>query len=356
MTGHSMRLPARPFILLAFALAAGIVCSACDRSNAAVSSTSHPRAPARVAPTGRSDIEQRYVYAPPDEGAFTVPLTLDMALPGQVSIEEPAMVAGGATIRVAYSKARNTVTIDLEARGLPFRPSFAKNVDDSTAWNTQPMSVKNVRWQLWLAGTMFGRQHEDLFYGEGTPREFLGTRYDFPPLGEVAAPLPGTYELAQGNARQMIGLTPFEGSDDDDVAQRFVLAYDRLVDVWGTPGSLSLMLPLDGCKPDAMASYWTGTRLPTDKVMTWDTFLASIWSGEGIGFWITAEPESPPAELAYRESGFVGWANVYPAAVPRGFGFDYCSMGTLLPIHERTYQLALWPPTSRRNLCRYRKS
>ena len=334
-------------------------CSGCDHASAATSAgKGHETRPAatRATPSGRSDIEGRYVYAPPDEGAFTVPLTLDMALPGELSVEEPAMVAGSATVRVQYSRKRNKVTVDLEAHGLPFRPSFTKGVDDRTTWNVQPTSIKDARWQLWLAGTMFGRQHEDLYYREGTPREFLGTRYDFAPLGDVDPPVPGSYELMQGNTRQMIALPMFEGTPNGESSVHFVLDFDRMADIWGTPGAINMTLPFDGCEPDAISNYWTHSMLPADKFMTWDTFLQSIWSGEGIGFLVTAEPTSRSAPLGFHESGFVGWANTYPAVLPRGFGYDYCSSGTLIPIHERTYQLALWPPTSRRHLCRSSRS
>jgi hypothetical protein len=303
------------------------------------------------APVGRSVLEQRFVYALPDEGEITVPLTLDMSLPGEVSVQTPSMVAGDASVHVRYSKARNQVVVAFDAHGLPFRPTFEKQVDGSHAFNTELPVVHEARWRLWLEGTLYGHQHEDLYYRHGKPRGFLGTRYDVEPLGPRAAPLPRSFEIVQGNARQMIASPLFEGNVDGDVHFEWSLLYDRMTDAWGTPGAINLILPLDRCEPDSLSSYWTQGALPDGKVMTWDTFLASIWAGEGVGFMVTAEPAERPKSLAFRSSGFVGWANVYPSTVPNGFGLDYCTFGTLIPIHRQTYQLPLWPRTTRRNAC-----
>jgi hypothetical protein len=319
----------------------------------APSAQAHSEAVASEAPaaTGRSVLEGRFVYAPPDEGEITVPLTLDMSLPGEVSLQTPAMVAGDAKVHVQYSRRHNQVLVVLEAHGLPFRPTFRKKVDDSQAFNPGLPAVKEARWRLWLEGSRFGRQHEDLYYRHGKPGTFLGTRYDVQPLGPRPAPLPKSFEIVQGNARQMIASPLFEGNAAGDLHFELTLPYDRMTDAWGTAGAINLIVPLDRCEPDSLSNYWTQGALPDSQVMTWDTFLASIWAGEGIGFAITAEPAERPESLAFRSSGFVGWANVYPSAVPRGFGLDYCTFGTLIPIHRETYQLPLWPRASRRNTC-----
>jgi hypothetical protein len=315
------------------------------------SPTAQPTA-AELRLSGKSALEDRYVYGAPDEGGFTIPLTLDLAMPGEFSIVEPSMVSGRADLRVEYSKARNVVEFRLDAQGLPYRPSFHKSVDDSNPFNRQLATVTDARWQLWLAGTLFGRQHEDLYYRAGNPRTFLGTRYDMQPLGPVSPPISGSYELFQGNARQMVGLPPFDPQPNGDVHVRFTLPYDRMKDDSGTPGAIQLFLPLNGCEPDALSNYWTSSALPANKFMTWDTFLESIWDGEGIEFMLTAEPLPKPDGFAFRSSGFVGWANVYPAVVPEGYGVDFCTFGTLVPTHEGSHQLSPWPTSSRRHLCR----
>ncbi len=308
--------------------------------------------PPNVGP-GVSTLRGANTYAPPDEGTLDIPFTLDLSLPAELNIQTPAMVNGSARLRVTYSKKKNTVDFDAEFHGLPFRQTFTKNFDDSTPFNPQLVTVTDAHWQMWLMGTLFGRQHEDLYYDVTTPGKlpFLGTIYDFEPIGTKPFPAPGTYTTVQGNALQMICSPEFEGNPGGQGHLHFTLAYDHIADAAGTPGTVNLILPFDACRPDALSNYWTQARLPDSKFMTWDTYLESIWSGEGIGFVTTAEPFPRPPQLAFRDNDFVGWGNVFPGIVPEGFGIDFRTFGTIIPIHGSTYQLAPWPPTSRRNLC-----
>lgn len=302
--------------------------------------------------SGKSVLEGRYVYGLPDEGDFTIPLSLDVAMPGEFSVQDPAMLSGSASVRVEYSKSRNTVLVHLDAKGLPYRPSFHKDFDDSNPFHRDVTTVTDARWQLWLVGTFFGRQHDDLYYRMGNPRTFLGTRYDMAPLGPASPPVEKSYDLVQGNTRQMVGLAPFDPQPNGEVHLQFKLSYDRIKDGSGTPGSVHMILPFDGCEPEALSNYWTSTALPADKFMTWDTFLESIWSGEGIEVMLTAEPATKPQGSAYRPSGFVGWANLYPAVLPERYGMDFCTFGAVIPIKEKSHQLSPWPSVSRRHLCR----
>jgi hypothetical protein len=302
---------------------------------------------------GVSTIRGRNVYAPPDEGELDIPFTLNLSLPGELNIQTPEMIAGHAGLHIKYSKSKNTVEFDAEFHGLPFRPTITKDFDDSTAFNEQLVTVTDAHWQMWLMGTLFSRQHETLYYGLTTPGKlpFLGTIYDFQPIGTKPFPAPGTFATVQANALQMVCSPEFEGKPNGEGHVRFTLKYDHIEDAMGTPGVINLILPLDACKPDALANYWTNSMLPDSKFMTWDTYLESIWSGEGIGFVTTAEPSPKPEFLAFRDNDFVGWGNVFPGVVPQGFGMDFLTFGTIIPIHGSTYQLAPWPSTSRRNLC-----
>jgi hypothetical protein len=308
--------------------------------------------PPNVGP-GVSTLRGKNVYAPPNEGEIDIPFTLDLSLPGELNIQTPSMVNGSARLHIKYSRSKNTVDFDATFHGLPFRQTFTKDFDDSTAFNPQFVTVKDAHWQMWLMGTLFGRQHEDLYYDLTTPGKlpFLGTVYDFQPIGPKPFPAPGTYTTVKGNALQMVCSPEFEGKPNGEGHLHFTLQYDRIADAAGTPGTINLILPLDACKPDALSNYWTQAELPPSKFMTWDTYLESIWSGEGIGFVTTAEPFPRPPELAFRDNDFVGWGNVYPGTVPSGFGMDFRTFGTIIPIHGSTYQLAPWPATSRRNLC-----
>ena len=74
------------------------------------------------APTGFSGPEQRYVYAPPDEGSFRVSLVTGQAAPTEVSIAEPSMCEGSAQATIRYSKKRNEVVLDADfKKALPYR-------------------------------------------------------------------------------------------------------------------------------------------------------------------------------------------------------------------------------------------
>jgi hypothetical protein len=309
-------------------------------------------APPHVGP-GVSTIRGRNIYAPPDEGELDIPFTLDLSLPGELNIQTPSMVNGHARLHVKYSKRKNTVDFDAEFHGLPFRGTFTKDFDDTTPFNQQFVTVKDAHWQMWLMGTLFSRQHEDLYYDLTTPGKlpFLGTVYDFQPIGTKPFPAPGTYTTVQGNALQMVCSPEFEGNPNGEGHLHFTLQYDHIADAMGTPGTINMILPFDACHPDALSNYWTQAMLPDSKFMTWDTYLESIWGGEGIGFVTTAEPFPKPEALGVRDNDFVGWGNVYPGIVPEGFGMDFRTFGTIIPIHGHTYQLAPWPPTSRRNLC-----
>lgn len=298
---------------------------------------------------GVSDIEGRYTYADPDEGEFTIPLTLNFCLPGELCIQEQSQIDGSATVRIVYSRARNTVDVYADFVGLPYRPTYEKDFDDSTDFNPQFMRVEDARWQMWLMGTVFGRYHETLYY-DATTLQFLGTRFDFAPHGPRPFPAEGTYFTAPAPAIRMICSPIFEGNPDGTGHLHFTLQFDRMEDAAGSPGVVNTIHPFDICEPDALTNYWTQTRLPDDMFMSFDYFLESIWNGEGIGIAMSAEPYPKPPELAYRDNTFITWGNMYPSVVPQGFGLDFRNFGTITPISGVTEQLDPWPP-SRRHLC-----
>ena len=305
--------------------------------------------------TGISSIEGRRVYAPPDEGEFTVPLTLDFSLPGELNIQEPSMLTGEFSAHVKYSKKHNTVDITVHFKGLPYRGTFTKDFDDSTAFNEQLVTVTNAHWQFWMMGTVFGRYHETLYY-DATSLKFLGTKWDFVPFGSKPFPADGTFITAPANAIRMVCSPFFEPNPDGSGDFHYQLQYDHIADLKGSPGVINTVQPFDLCEPDQLENYWTNTRLSDDMYMTWDYFLQSIWNGEGIGMVMTAEPYPKPDFLAYRDTTFVGPGNMYPQSVPWGFGMDFLTAangpggGSVIPIHGHTYQLSAWPPSTR-HLC-----
>lgn len=298
---------------------------------------------------GVSAIENRVTYADPDEGEIVIPLTLNFCLPGELCIQEQSQIDGSAVVRMVYSRAANTVDVYADFEGLPYRPTYEKDFDDSTEFNPQFMRVEDARWQLWLMGTVFGRYHETLYY-DATTLKFLGTRFDFEPIGDRPWPAEGTYFTAPAPAIRMVCSPIFEGNPDGTGHLHFQLAFDRIEDAAGTPGVVNTIHPFDICEPDALSNYWTQHRLPDDMYMSFDYFLESIHNGEGIGIAMSAEPYPKPPELAYRDNTFITWGNMYPSVVPQGYGLDFRNFGTITPISGVTEQLDPWPP-SRRHLC-----
>ncbi len=293
---------------------------------------------------GRSTIEDRYVYAPPDEGSIEFDMTQGFCLPNEFCFRG---LEGEVHIRIDYSKSANTV--DLYANwtegAYPYRQTFSKDFDDSTAFNTQPTTVSDGRWQMWMMGSIIGRYQENAYY-DATTLDFIGTRYDFEPIGPRPWPPAGTYFPVPATATRMFCTPLFESNPDGSGSAHFTFNYDRMEDMMGTPGVIALIIPYNLCRPDELNNYWTQTRLPDEMYMSWDWFLESIWNGEGIGVASSYEPFPKPAYLAYRDATFIGWGNMYPQEIPRPMRLDMRSFGTLIEEDGINGQLDPWPAGS----------
>ncbi|HEX7666504.1 MAG TPA: hypothetical protein VF407_18385, partial [Polyangiaceae bacterium] len=280
------------------------------------------------------------------------PMTMNISLPSELSIQEKSMIDGWAKVRIKYSKRRNTVDVYLTAKGLPYRKTFTKDFDDSTEFNFEYKTLPDAHWQFWLMGTLFGRYHEIAYY-DSTSLKFLGTKWDFVPFGSRPFPAAGTFITAPVNAIRMICSPIFEGRPNGDLEYHYQLQYDHIADAMGSPGTVNAVLPFDLCEPDKLENYWSNTRLSDDMFMTWDYYLQSIWNGEGLGTVFTAEPAVKPGELGFRDNNMVGWGQIYPELVPQGMGMDFLTAanafggGSMIPIHGSTYQLKPWPDSTR---------
>ena len=324
-----------------------------DDPNAA-SSDEALTGPVGTLASGTSDIEGRTVYAPANEGEISYDMTNDISLPGELNIEEPSMLKGGAHVDIKYSKKANTVKVHLTAKGLPYRHTFTKNFNDSTQFNPQLTQLADAHWQFWLFGTTFGRYHELVYY-DATTLAILGTQWDFAPYTSTPFPAAGTYISAPVNGIRMICSPEFEGKPNGDLDFEFTLQYDHIADAVGSPGVVNLVMPFSLCEPDGLSNYWSSVRLPDSMFMTWDYYLQSVWNGEGIGSVFTAEPPVKPPPLTFRDNDMVGWGQIWPQIIPKGTGMDFLTAangtggGSLRPIHGSTYQLAPWPPSTRHN-------
>ncbi len=291
-----------------------------------------------------STLEGRRVYARSrDEGEIEFPLTAGLCIQNEFCLEG---LQGEPEARIRYSRSHNSVDVYVDfARGeLPYRPDYTKDFDDSTEFNPQLTHVEDARWQLWMMGTIFGRYRELAYYDIATQR-FIGTRYDFAPLGPRPAPAPGTYFTIEAQATRMFCSPEFEGRPDGSARVHFRFDFDRMADAEGTPGTVALIVPFDFCHPDHLSNYWTQTRLPDDMFMSFDTFLDSIDDGDSIGLVATAEPFPRPPALAFRDNTFVGWGNMYPQSIPPGMHMDFNTGGVLRPVTGFNHQLDPWFPS-----------
>lgn len=263
-------------------------------------------------PTGFSTVEQRHVYAQPDEGSFEVPLRLGAVAPTEVAIEEPVSCAPGANakVKVTYSKRNNTVVLDATYKGLPYRMSYTRPVDVSTPYNQFPVSITEGKWQIWFVGRMLN--FDTTFYYDATTLQLIGSEYDLP-----AGPPPNSIPVPIATLH-MVGTPIFEGKPDGTAQVRFEYRYDQITDEQGKGGVYFSYVPFNLCKPDEYGPYYTQGGLPLEKAMHFDQVLESIWSGYGMAFATSLEPDPKPTYLLSRDNTMIGWGGMYPASLPEG--------------------------------------
>jgi hypothetical protein len=270
-------------------------------------------------PTGFSTVEQRHVYAPPEEGSFELPLNLGLAAPNEVLLEEPIQCRpeAKAHARITYSKRQNKVVLEARYDGLPYRLSYTRPDDPSTPYNQFPTSVKDGKWQIWFVGRLLN--FRSTFYYDAATLRLIGNEHDLP-----GGPPPNSIPVALP-ALQMIGTPLFEGTPDGKASVRFEFRYDALLDEVGKGGVIYAYAPHSLCKPDEYGVYYTEGGLPPSKAMSFDQVLESIWYGQGMMVATSLEPDPKPDYLTSRDNLMITWANMYPQAIPEGMDFDLVS-------------------------------
>jgi len=295
-------------------------------------------------PTGRSTVEQRYVYATPDEGSFEVPLRLGLAAPNEVRIEEPVQCRpeAKATARISYSKRRNEVVLEADYDGLPYRMSYTRPEDISTPYNQFPQSVQDGKWQIWFVGRLLN--FRTTFYYDAATLQLIGHEQDLPggpPPNSIPVQLPTLH---------MFGTPLFEGTPDGKAHVRFTFRYDQMLDEVGRGGVYYSFVPYNLCKPDEYGPYYTDGGLPPSLAMNFDQVLESIWSGHGMMVSTSLEPDPKPEYLTSRDNLMITWTNQYPQLVAEGMELDLVSRGVRV---QTTCGTRILPPfpTAYYNLC-----
>ena len=265
-------------------------------------------------------------FAPEDEGRIRFPLDLNAKVPDELEIVTPEMVEGSADVTITYSKSANTVVVELDVEGLPYRETFTRPEDVSTPFNQQLVSVEDARWQVWMnesfssfstfwydgqTGDLLGNEFE--LFGEARGAE---TPIDVNNDGVLDAPL--SLPVAQ-----TFGSPIVEGNPDGTAKIRLEYAYDQMLDERGTAGTLaSPGVPYNINRPEEVGLYYTDGGLPVSEAVSWDDILDGIRERNSLNIGFTAEPEVKPEFLDSRPNPMQGFQGFYPILTPRGVVFD----------------------------------
>jgi hypothetical protein len=286
----------------------------------------------RAENTGFSTIEQRYVYAPPEEGEFTVPIPVG-AGPLEVGIATPEMCAGEMNVTYSYSKSDNKVRARIKGTGMPYRLDYTRTTDVSTQFNIHPVSIEDGKWQVWtIARTL---EVYILAYYDGLTLQLLGTEYEYPdgpPPGSIPVPIAGA---------QMICSPIFEGDEDGNVDFTWEWDYDAMIDAAGNGGTVTTGLPVSLCTPDKLVIYYKNGGVPPDQAMSWDDVLNTV-NKDGIVVATSLEPDPKPEELISRDNIMLGHVGNYPNVIPPGYTVELNSR-TLRRLEPETCTITEYP-------------
>jgi hypothetical protein len=265
-------------------------------------------------PTGFSTIEQRYVYATPDEGTMEFPVRTGGIASHEIAIEEPSMCApdAGGEVRIDYSKSNNTVRFRAEFRGLPYRMDYSWGRDVSTPYNQYPVSIEDGKWQVWLVDQMFNRP--SIFWYDGLTGILIGNEYD---VDEGSLP-PSAFPVVLNTLHMICLNMPFESDPDTLQANLDItIPYDQMLDAAGTGGVLFTLIPPNLCQPDQLIPYYTNGGLPPEEAVSFDELLLGVNQGYGTAIALSLEPDPKPDYLHARDNIMIGYGGSYPQSIPQ---------------------------------------
>ena len=295
--------------------------------------------------------------APEDEGRIRIPLSAgQLSIPGEVDIVTPEMLAGSAEAIITYSRADNTVALELNAEGLPFDLDITRPVDVSTPFNQQPVTVEDGSWQVWFIGNWFDQ--ETYFWYDGESGDLIGSEFDLPdgrpdPANPIDVNGDGIEDvpfLVTETAR-MVGTPLFEGNPDGTLNIEFNYDYDQILDYRGTGGAYVAGLPINLDRPEEIVLYYTENGNPLSEAMTFDDILASIRNDEvglgsgGLNIAFSLEPDPKPGFLNSRDNTMIGFDGFYPFITPEGMVTDFSTFSyrPQTPEDLQIHQNDPWP-------------
>ncbi|MFZ1026923.1 MAG: calcium-binding protein [Limnoraphis robusta] len=266
-------------------------------------------------------------FAPDDEGRIRyISHAARTSFIDEVDIVTPEMLEGGMDTTITYSKAENTVRMDVEFTGLPYRIDLTRPEDVSTPYNQFPVEILDARWQLWIL-TNIGSVESNFWY-DGQTGDLIGNEFDlFESIPEDNSGLDvnndGVEDLAVSiPVTQAVSTPIFEGNPDGTASVTFEFDYDQMLDEQGKGGVYISQVPYNINRPDELGLYQTDGGLPVSEAPTWDDALETMRSPFGFSIGHSLEPEVKPDYLASRSSLMIGFTNFYPNLIPDGVIFE----------------------------------
>ncbi|NEO41273.1 MAG: calcium-binding protein [Moorea sp. SIOASIH] len=267
-------------------------------------------------------------FAPEDEGRIQFPLNAARtSFTDEVDIVTQEMLSGSGNAEITYSKLANTVTMDFDFTGLPYRLDITRPENVSTPYNQFPISVENGKWQILVLTNLNNIQ--TTFWYDGQDGQLIGNEFDvfdIPP--DHDSPLDinndGVEDTPVLLPTSKLVFTPiFEGNPDGTANVTLEFAYDQILDEQGKGGTFFTFVPYNINKPDEIGIYYTQGGLPISEAPSWDDVLETIRNGgPGFSIGLALVPDPKPDYLASRSSLMIGYTAFYPDVIPEGVIFE----------------------------------
>lgn len=251
-------------------------------------------------------------------GTIHLPMAFETSGAREYQIQEQSMCDGSASADVSFDRLANKLTIHAQFDGLPYRPHIAYEYNPSTPFNQYPDEVSDGKWQMWLVGKYFTAR--SIFYYDGLDGHLIGNEHD------IDGPLPPTAFPVELPVLQMLCTDFFESDPDTLKADvTFEFDYDNILDMLGSAGVYTAVLPTNIFNPSELDIYYTQGGLPPELAMNFDDIADIISDGRGGLMLVTSyEPSPKPAYLDARDNIMIGWGSAWPRPTPIFEPYEEC--------------------------------
>lgn len=251
-------------------------------------------------------------------GTVHMPMAFETSGAREYQIQEQSMCDGSAYADFSFDRAANTIKIDAHFDGLPYRPHIAYEYDPSTPFNQYPPEVQDGKWQMWFVGHYFTQR--SIFYYDGLDGHLIGNEHD------IVGPLPQSAFPVELPVLQMLCTDFFESDPDTLKADvHFEFTYDNILDMLGSAGVYTAVLPYNIFNPSELDIYYTQGGLPAELAMDFDEIADDIHEGRGGMMLVTSyEPFPKPSYLDARDNVMIGWGAPWPRPAPVFEPYEEC--------------------------------